>query len=95
MATTLDFERMLRGTALRLARPRLAVLAAVHALPHACTVSIFGAVRRKLPKVSHQAVYDVLRALAAAGLVRRIQPSCSRGHLLGVCPGRVAASATT
>ena len=27
--------------------------------------------------MSHQAVYDVLRALTAAGLVRRIQPSGS------------------
>jgi hypothetical protein len=30
-----------------------------------------------LPTVSHQAVYDVLRALTDAGLVRRIQPSGS------------------
>ena len=68
---------MLRGAALRVTRPRLAVLAAVHAHPHADTDSIFGAVRGELPKVSHQAVYDVLRALTAAGLVRRIQPSGS------------------
>ncbi|MGC5022236.1 Fur family transcriptional regulator [Micromonospora sp. DT47] len=68
---------MLRGAALRVTRPRLAVLTAVHAHPHAGTVSIFGAVRRELPEVSHQAVYDVLRALTAAGLVRRIQPSGS------------------
>src|SRR5512138_3161406 len=65
---------MLRGAALRVTRPRLAVLTAVHAYPHADTDSIFGAVRRELPTVSHQAVYDVLRALTAAGLVRRIQP---------------------
>ena len=31
----------------------------------------------KLGDVSHQAVYDVLRALTAAGLVRRIQPTGS------------------
>jgi Fur family transcriptional regulator, stress-responsive regulator len=31
-------------------------------------------VRADLGDVSHQAVYDVLRALTAAGLVRRIQP---------------------
>jgi Fur family ferric uptake transcriptional regulator len=30
-----------------------------------------------LPDVSHQAVYDVLRAVTDAGLVRRIQPSGS------------------
>jgi len=68
---------MLRATPLRVTRPRLAVLAAVHAHPHADTDSIIGAVRRELPQVSHQAVYDVLRALTAAGLVRRIQPSGS------------------
>jgi len=73
--TSSDFERMLREAALRVTRPRLAVLAAVHADPHADTDSIIGAVRRELPEVSHQAVYDVLRALTAAGLVRRIQPS--------------------
>jgi len=55
----------------------LAVLEAVHALPHADTESIFAAVRAGLPDVSRQAVYDVLAALTAAGLVRRIQPSGS------------------
>ena len=75
--TTSDFEHMLREAALRVTRPRLAVLAAVYAHPHADTDSIIGAVRRNLPEVSHQAVYDVLRALTAAGLVRRIQPSGS------------------
>jgi Fur family ferric uptake transcriptional regulator len=68
---------MLRGAALRVTRPRLAVLAAVHAHPHADTDSLIGAVRGELPHVSQQAVYDVLRALTAAGLVRRIQPSGS------------------
>ena len=68
---------MLRGATLRVTRPRVAVLAAVHAHPHADTDSIIGAVRRDLADVSHQAVYDVLRALTAAGLVRRIQPSGS------------------
>jgi Fur family transcriptional regulator, stress-responsive regulator len=75
--TTSDFERMLRAATLRVTRPRLAVLAAVHAQPHADTDSILGAVRRELPRVSHQAVYDVLRALTTSGLVRRIQPSGS------------------
>jgi Fe2+ or Zn2+ uptake regulation protein len=74
---TSDFEHMLREAALRVTRPRLAVLTAVYAHPHADTDSIIGAVRRELPRVSHQAVYDVLRALTAAGLVRRIQPSGS------------------
>ncbi|RFS87584.1 transcriptional repressor [Actinomadura spongiicola] len=66
---------MLRGAALRVTRPRLAVLEAVRAHPHADTESIIGAVREDLPKVSHQAVYDSLRTLTAAGLVRKIQPA--------------------
>jgi Fur family ferric uptake transcriptional regulator len=53
------------------------VLSAVHDHPHADTDSIIGVVRDDLGEVSHQAVYDVLRALTAAGLVRRIQPSGS------------------
>ncbi len=68
---------MLRGAALRVTRPRVAVLSAVHAHPHADTDSIIRVVRRDLGEVSHQAVYDVLRALTLAGLVRRIQPTGS------------------
>ena len=68
---------MLRGADLRVTRPRLAVLAAVHAHSHADTDSIIGAVRADLGEVSHQAVYDVLRALTLAGLVRRIEPAGS------------------
>ena len=75
--TTADLEQRLRGALLRVTAPRLAVLAAVHAHPHADTDAVIGAVRTELPAVSHQAVYDVLRALTAAGLVRRIQPSGS------------------
>jgi Fur family transcriptional regulator, stress-responsive regulator len=74
VSTTAEFERMLRVAALRVTRPRVAVLSAVHAHPHADTDSIIGVVRADLGDVSHQAVYDVLRALTAAGLVRRIQP---------------------
>ncbi len=68
---------MLRGADLRVTRPRLAVLAAVHARSHADTDSIIGAVRADLGEVSHQAVYDVLRALTLAGLIRRIEPAGS------------------
>ncbi|HKN56112.1 MAG TPA: Fur family transcriptional regulator [Amycolatopsis sp.] len=74
MPTTSDFERMLRGVELRVTRPRVAVLSAVHDHPHADTDSIIGVVRDDLGEVSHQAVYDVLRALTAVGLLRRIQP---------------------
>jgi Fur family transcriptional regulator, stress-responsive regulator len=75
--TMTDFEQLLRGSGLRVTRPRIAVLHAVHDHPHADTESIIGAVRADLGDVSHQAVYDVLRALTTAGLVRRIQPSGS------------------
>jgi len=72
-----DLEALLRGAELRVTRPRMAVLAAVHAHPHADTDALIGAVRRELGDVSHQAVYDVLRALTTAGLLRRIQPAGS------------------
>ena len=74
MPTASDFERMLRESALRVTRPRLAVLAAVHEHPHADTDSIINVVRTGLNEVSHQAVYDVLKALTDKGLLRRIQP---------------------
>ncbi len=77
MPTTPHLERMLRGVSLRVTRPRVAVLSAVHDHPHADTESLIGVVRADLGEVSHQAVYDVLRALTAAGLVRRLQPEGS------------------
>ena len=75
--TAADFEQLLRRAGLRVTRPRVAVLDAVHRHPHADTESVIGAVRGDLPEVSHQAVYDSLHTLTAAGLVRRIQPSGS------------------
>ena len=74
---TSDYTERLRGAYLRVTRPRVAVLEAVYAHPHADTETIFSAVRDSLPEVSRQAVYDVLAALTTAGLVRRIQPSGS------------------
>ncbi|HME49373.1 Fur family transcriptional regulator [Mycobacterium sp.] len=72
-----DYAEQLRMADLRVTRPRIAVLEAVQAHPHADTETIFGAVRTALPEVSRQTVYDVLNALTAVGLVRRIQPSGS------------------
>lgn len=77
MTLALDYPSMLRESGLRVTRPRLAVLEAVHAHPHADTESIIGAVREGVPEVSHQAVYDSLHALTAAGILRRIQPAGS------------------
>jgi Fe2+ or Zn2+ uptake regulation protein len=70
-----DLADQLRAADLRVTRPRIAVLEAVQANPHADTETIFSTVRGGLPDVSRQAVYDVLHALTVAGLVRRIQPS--------------------
>ena len=72
-----DLTRVLRGSSLRVTGPRLAVLEAVHAHPHADTDTVLRAARASLGAVSHQAVYDVLRALTDAGLVRRIEPAGS------------------
>lgn len=69
-----DYSVLLRGTALRVTRPRVAVLEAVFAHPHADTETVISAVRRDLPDVSHQAVYDSLAALTEVGLLRRIRP---------------------
>lgn len=69
-----DLPQMLRDVGLRVTRPRIAVLGAVHAHPHSDTDSLIAAARRDVPDVSHQAVYDCLHALTRSGLVRRIQP---------------------
>ncbi|OBG34378.1 transcriptional repressor [Mycobacterium alsense] len=74
MSPSSSYADRLREADLRVTRPRVAVLEAVHANPHADTETIFTAVRGGLPDVSRQAVYDVLNALTAVGLVRRIQP---------------------
>jgi Fur family transcriptional regulator, stress-responsive regulator len=75
--TSPHIEDLLRHAALRVTAPRKAVLAAVHEHPHADTETLLAATRARLGSVSHQAVYDVLRALTGAGLVRRFQPAGS------------------
>jgi len=72
---TSDLEAQLRAASLRVTRPRLAVLAALRDRPHVDTDTVLDLVRADHPTVSHQAVYDVLRVLTDAGLVRRIQPA--------------------
>jgi Fur family transcriptional regulator, stress-responsive regulator len=74
VSSTAEYADRLRMADLRVTRPRVAVLEAVDVHPHADTETIFSAVRIGLPDVSRQAVYDVLNALTAVGLVRRIQP---------------------
>ncbi len=70
-----SFEAQLRAASLRVTRPRLAVLTALRDHPHVDTDTVIALVRADHPAVSRQGVYDVLRALTDAGLVRRIQPA--------------------
>ena len=68
----LDAAAALRVAGLRVTRPRLAVLGALQDSPHARVENVATAVRAEIGSVSLQAVYDVLRVLGTAGLVRRI-----------------------
>lgn len=67
----------LRGTGLRVTAIRLAVLEAIAGHPHTHAETTVRLVRDRLGAVSVQAVYDALRALTAAGLLRRFEPA---GH---------------
>ncbi|GIG38579.1 Fur family transcriptional regulator [Cellulomonas phragmiteti] len=68
---------LLRRHGLRVTGPRLAVLEALESHAHLGADEVLRRVRTTLPSVSVQAVYDVLHALADAGLLRRIEPA---GH---------------
>lgn len=70
-------EQQLRDAGLRVTKQRTAVLDAVNDHPHSDTTSIIDAARRAVPDLSHQAVYDALRALTGAGLLRCIEPAGS------------------
>jgi Fur family ferric uptake transcriptional regulator len=70
-------EQQLRDVALRVTGPRIAVLTEVRAHPHADVDTLTAKVRSRLGSVSTQAIYDVLRALTEAGLIRRIEPAGS------------------
>ena len=72
--TPADHEQSLREAGLRVTQQRVAVLDAVRRLPHADTDSLISAVRAEAGDISHQAVYDVLKVLTVAQLVRKIQP---------------------
>lgn len=70
-----DYAKRLRAAGLRVTRPRIAVLYAVHKVPHSEADSIIRAVHDCARDVSRQAVYDSLHTLTSAGLLRRMQPS--------------------
>jgi Fur family ferric uptake transcriptional regulator len=67
----------LRAAGLRVTAPRLAVLAAIRAGGHLTVEEVAVLGRGRIGAISTQAVYDVLYALAEAGLIRRIQPAGS------------------
>lgn len=67
----------LRSAGLRVTAPRLAVLEAARSASHATVDEIARAARERLGSISTQGVYDVLGALARAGLVRRVEPAGS------------------
>ena len=77
MHTAQEQQQRQRRHRLRVTRPRLAVLEVVDAAPHSDTDTIIELVRHRLGAVSHQTVYDCLRALTDAGVLRRIQPTGS------------------
>jgi Fur family ferric uptake transcriptional regulator len=70
-------EDQLRSRGLRVTRPRVAVLEILGEGGHLEVDEITSRVRARLHSVSTQAVYDVLGALARAGLARRIEPAGS------------------
>ena len=80
MSTMIDPEAaaaLLRARSMRVTAPRVAVLRELSAHPHADVDTITRCTRERLGSVSTQAVYDILGALAAIGLVRKFEPA---GH---------------
>ncbi|MEV2266487.1 Fur family transcriptional regulator [Nonomuraea africana] len=64
----------LRGAGLRVTAARVALLETVRDGDHLGVEAIASRVRDRVGHISLQAVYEALHALAAAGLVRRIEP---------------------
>jgi Fur family ferric uptake transcriptional regulator len=67
----------LTNVGLRITAPRVAVLEAIGPGDHLRVDEVIQRARGRLGRVSTQAVYDVLHALTAAGLLRRIKPAHS------------------
>jgi Fur family ferric uptake transcriptional regulator len=77
VSESIEQAALLRRHGMQVTAQRLAVLRAVSALPHSTAADIDTAVRAEIGSISLQAVYDVLGALANAGIIRRIQPAGS------------------
>jgi Fur family ferric uptake transcriptional regulator len=72
-----DPAPLLRQHGLAVTAPRLAVMRAVAARPHATADDLIDDVRATIGTVSRQAVYDTLGVLVDKQLVRRIEPAGS------------------
>ncbi len=68
---------LLRAAGLRVTAARLSVLRALMSSPHAPAETVLAIVRDDIGTVSTQAIYDVLHALTAVGLIQCIEPA---GH---------------
>lgn len=73
----------LRGAGLRVTAARVALLQAVREGDHLDADAAAAGVRERVGHVSLQAVYEALHALAAAGLIRRIDPAGSPARYEG------------
>lgn len=70
----------IRSAGLKVTAPRLAVLRAIDSAPHSDADTVFGRVITDLPGTSLQAVYGVLTAMTAAGLLRKFESAGSAGR---------------
>ena len=77
MTTPPSIAEELRGAGLRVTAARVALLETVRSGDHLDAEAIAAGVRDRVGHVSLQAVYEALHALAAAGLIRRIEPAGS------------------
>jgi Fur family transcriptional regulator, stress-responsive regulator len=73
----------LRAAGLRVTAVRVALLEAVRHGDHLGVEALAAGVRERVGHVSLQAVYEALNALAATGLVRRIEPAGSPARYEG------------
>jgi Fur family ferric uptake transcriptional regulator len=72
-----DPAELLRQRGIQVTAQRLAVLRVVSREPHITADRVAELVRGEIGAISLQSVYDALAVLAAAGLLRRIQPAGS------------------
>ncbi|MCY4033360.1 MAG: Fur family transcriptional regulator [Hyphomicrobiales bacterium] len=72
------YETLLKRKNLSLTAVRLSLLEVVEQNPHSCANHIYEAVKKKIPTVSIQAVYNNLNALTDAEIIREIKP---KGHV--------------